>query len=115
LAEKKIGALPVLDASDMLVGVISERDIIRGLAEHGGNLGSLTAEDLMTRRVVVCKPTDTLKEIMQLMSRNRIRHLPVVDDGVLRGIISVRDVVESQLKDAQLEVNVLRDIARAKT
>ena len=109
LTVNKIGALPVRDGEGKLIGIISERDIVRGFAEKGRAIGDLRVENLMTRDVAVCRPTDTLKSVMATMSRRHIRHLPVVENGALIGIISQRDVMAVRLEEAELETNVLRD------
>ncbi len=114
MADKKIGALPVQDDAGTLAGILSERDISRGLAERGAGLASLTVGDLMTRDVVTCKPEDSVKDAMTAMSNRHIRHLLVLSKGVLAGVISQRDVMNAMLRETQLEVNVLRDYARAK-
>ncbi|MDH5748333.1 MAG: CBS domain-containing protein [Rhodospirillales bacterium] len=113
LSTNNIGALPVRDGDGRLVGVISERDIVRGLAEHGAKVRDLCVRDLMTRDVVTCSPADTVKHAMSLMSQRHIRHLPVMEDGVLIGMISSRDVMASRLEQTQMERNVLRDVAIA--
>jgi CBS domain-containing protein len=109
LTVNKIGALPVRDSEGKLIGIISERDIVRGFAEKGRAIGNQRVENLMTRDVAVCKPTDTLKTVMATMSRRHIRHLPVVENATLIGIISQRDVMAVRLEEAELETNVLRD------
>lgn len=109
LTVNKIGALPVRDGEGKLIGIISERDIVRGFAEKGRAIGDSRVENLMTRDVAVCQPTDTLKTVMATMSRRHIRHLPVVENGALIGIISQRDVMAIRLEEAELETNVLRD------
>ena len=115
LTVNKIGALPVRDGEGALIGIISERDIVRGFSEKGRATGDLRVENLMTRDVAVCTPADSIKKVMAIMARRHIRHLPVVEDGRLIGIISQRDVMEKRLKDAELETNVLRDRALART
>ncbi|GAB4276676.1 MAG: CBS domain-containing protein [Deferrisomatales bacterium] len=114
LTEKRIGAVPVLGEKQRLVGVLSERDLARGIAEYGAQVIELAVRDLMTREVTVCAPADSVREAMFTMSRLHIRHLPVVDEGALVGIISQRDVLKALLDQTELEVSVLRDYARAK-
>ena len=115
MTDKKIGALPVQDDAGKLIGILSERDISRGVAERGAGLASLSVGDLMTKDVVSCKPDDSVKEAMSTMSRRHIRHLLVLEGGALTGVISQRDVLNAVLQETQLEVNVLRDYARAKS
>lgn len=114
LSVNNIGALPVRDASGRLVGMISERDLVRRLAEQGARALSLKVGDVMSRDVATCAPGDSVKSVMETMSRRHIRHVPVVDAGGLIGIISQRDVMRSVLDETQLEMNVLRDVLIAK-
>jgi CBS domain-containing protein len=108
LTANRIGAVLVVDRKDTIAGIISERDIIRGVAEHGAKVLDMAVERLMTREVLTCRPGDTISDIMGVMTRQRIRHLPVVDDGKLLGIISIGDVVKQRLDEADLEVETLR-------
>jgi len=108
LTVHRIGAAPVVDGEGRLVGIISERDIVRGVSETGASTLALLAEHLMTREVTTCSPEDQLVDLMEVMTNQRIRHLPVVQDGVLRGIVSIGDVVEQRLDEVQFEVEELR-------
>ncbi len=110
--EKGIGALVVSDNYVEVQGMISERDIILGFAEHGGNLLTMTVADVM-RNGNVCSPDDDLELVMSRMTTRRVRHLAVSDDDLLCGIISIGDVVKKQLTDLELEANVLRDAYQA--
>ena len=109
----RIGAMVVLDEGGKLAGIISERDIVHGIAEHGARCLELTVAALMTKRVITCTPEDSVTRIAGLMTENRIRHLPVVDGGKLVGVISVGDVVKNRLEEMSLEAGVLRDMAIA--
>jgi len=110
--EKNIGALVVSDNYVETQGMISERDIILGLAEHGGDFLTKTVAEVM-QKGAVCSPDDYLEWVMSRMTTRRVRHIAVSDDGVLCGIISIGDVVKKQLSDLELETNVLRDAYRA--
>jgi CBS domain-containing protein len=114
LTHHRIGALPVCDSSGALVGVISERDLVRGLALKGDDLLAMPAKELMTRDVATCQPTDTVKDVMATMSRRHIRHLPVMEKGRLKDMLSQRDVMEARLEETRLEADVLRDVVRAR-
>ncbi|MDH3665820.1 MAG: CBS domain-containing protein [Paracoccaceae bacterium] len=109
----RIGAMVVVDDAGGLTGIISERDVVHGLAEHGPRCLELNVGDLMTTRVVTCAPEDGIARIARLMTENRIRHLPVVENGRLAGVVSVGDVVKNRLEEMSLEANVLRDMAMA--
>ncbi|MGH6932927.1 MAG: CBS domain-containing protein, partial [Dongiaceae bacterium] len=102
LSENRIGAVLVTDESGGIVGVLSERDIVNGLARHGAAVTNLTGADLMTRNVHTCRPGDTIAEIMAAMTERHIRHLPVQDDDRLAGMISIGDEVKYRLDEAKL-------------
>ncbi len=109
LNDRRIGAVLVRDAKDDVVGVISERDIIRGIAVNGAGALDMEVRELMTSEVVSCKPTDTISEVMRVMTTHRFRHLPVMEDGTLKGMISIGDVVKYRLEETEMEARVLRD------
>ena len=106
---ERIGAVIISPDGKSVIGILSERDILHALAEHGTALLALKAEDLMTREVVTCSREDTLQSVMVKMTQRRIRHLPVVEQGQLAGIVSIGDSVKSRLEEVELEANVLRD------
>ncbi|HXZ88689.1 MAG TPA: CBS domain-containing protein [Candidatus Binataceae bacterium] len=108
LTINRIGAAPVIDDQGRLVGIISERDIVRALAENGATVLTLPTELLMTREVTTCSPEDVLVDLMGVMTNQRIRHLPVVVDQRLHGIVSIGDVVKQRLDEVQFEVEELR-------
>ncbi|MGA8058184.1 MAG: CBS domain-containing protein [Candidatus Binataceae bacterium] len=108
LSVNRIGAAPVIDEAGRLAGIISERDVIRGIAEHGDMVTALPVERLMTTEVRTCSPEDAIVELMEVMTLQRIRHLPVVRNGALEGIVSIGDVVKQRLQEAQSELNELR-------
>lgn len=107
LAENKIGVLVISTDGRSIRGILSERDIVRAMAEHSA-IADLSVSDLMTRDVVTCKPHDTLAELMSLMTERRIRHLPVVEGDRLAGIVSIGDVVKFRLAEIEDEAEALR-------
>jgi len=109
LASAEIGALVVTVAGGQVVGILSERDLIRGLRTHGTSALAMTVADLMTRRVSVCTSDDSITDLMRRMTTGRFRHVPVVDDDRLVGIVSIGDVVKSRIQEVELEQGVLRD------
>jgi CBS domain-containing protein len=115
LSDERIGAMVVSEDGRSVLGIISERDVVRGLAELGPRILEAPIADLMTRDVVVCAPRDTVKQVMAEMTRRRVRHLPVVADGVLRGIVSIGDVVKNRLDEMETETNVLREVYLGRT
>jgi CBS domain-containing protein len=108
LASKRIGAVLVLDAAGQLLGILSERDIVACLAEHGPRTLEMTAAQLMTDEVQTASQRMTVDEAMGLMTTGRFRHIPVVDEGRLVGLVSIGDVVKAKISDAEQEVDSLR-------
>ncbi len=104
----------VKNADGGVKGIISERDLARGLAQYGNDLPSLPVSALMTETVVTCAPEDTVATVAKVMTQRRIRHLPVVVGGKLVGLVSIGDVLKHRLDEVQLEANVLRDFAIAR-
>ncbi|PKU22722.1 CBS domain-containing protein [Telmatospirillum siberiense] len=113
LHHRRIGALVVMDPQQGIVGILSERDIVRGMALHGAKAEDLKVRDLMTSAVLVCGPDDSLDTLMSIMTNKRVRHLPVVEEGELIGIITIGDVVKSRLEEATMQVDSLRDYVMA--
>lgn len=108
VAEKKIGAAPVTNGNNSLVGVISERDIARGFDSHGEELCTKTVGDLMTAEVISCRPDNTVSDVVEMMSKHGIRHIAVVDGAALAGFISIRDLVFNRLSQLELDNETLR-------
>ena len=109
LALKRIGAIVVVDGHGTLAGIISERDIIRALSEMGPDSLTRPVTEMMTRQVVTCQESDTLDELMAMMTARRFRHLPVVTDGALVGIISIGDVVKHHVAEIEMEATAMRE------
>ena len=109
LKQHRIGAVVVTEADGQLCGIISERDLAKGLADHGARLLDLRVRQLMTAEVVTCAPGDSLEKLMQTMTERRFRHLPVVQDGEMVGIISIGDVVKHRLLELEAETHLLHD------
>lgn len=108
LGTKKIGAIVIVGEHGRVAGIISERDVIRTLAERGGAALSLPVSEVMTRTVVSCHETTTLDELMGMMTQGRFRHIPVLDDEALVGIISIGDVVKHHIAEVEMEVSAMR-------
>jgi CBS domain-containing protein len=109
LKARRIGAVVVTDENGELCGIISERDLARGLADHGAGLLDMRVSQLMTADVVTCSPDDGIGQLMQTMTERRFRHLPVVQDGEMVGIISIGDVVKYRLQELENEAHMLHD------
>lgn len=113
LHQRRIGALVVVEDVDRIGGILSERDIVRGLAQKGADALSLRVSDLMTKAVLTCQPQDSLETLMATMTANRVRHLPVENNGRLTGIITIGDVVKARLREATQEMDQLREYVAA--
>jgi CBS domain-containing protein len=109
LAEHRIGALVVLGPDRRLTGILSERDIVRVLAEHGAGVLAQPLSQVMTRKVVTCSQTDSVGVLMERMTVGKFRHLPVVEQDQVIGIISIGDVVKHRLQEIEQESEALKD------
>jgi CBS domain-containing protein len=109
LADHRIGAIVVSSDGDTVAGIVSERDIARGLHAHGAGLLSLPVSAVMTTAVMTCAPHDDISAIARVMTQGRFRHLPVVVDGSLVGIVSIGDVVKKRIDQLETETDQLRD------
>ena len=112
LAEHRIGALVVEDRWMKLVGIFSERDFVNAIARDGAAVLGYDVEQLMTSPIISCRTSDRIDAALATMTVSRIRHLPVIDDGRLKGIVSIGDLVKQRLDEKELEANVLLEIAR---
>ncbi len=108
LTENKIGALLVEDQNGKIVGILSERDIVGGMAPHGADLHDVEVSELMTPDLIHCSPQDTVNQAMAMMTDRRIRHLPVLDGDELVGFISIGDLVKCRIMEVQSEAEALR-------
>jgi len=112
LAQRRVGALVVTGADARIVGIISERDIVRVLDEKGTAVLDAPVAEAMTRKVVTCSRSETIAEIMERMTGGKFRHVPVVEQGRLAGIVSIGDVVKARLSELEHEHDALRDYIR---
>ena len=109
LAEHRIGALLVLGPDHRVVGIISERDVVRVLAERGPGVLTEPLSTVMTRTVVTCTRSDTINDIMERMTTGKFRHVPVVEQERVIGVVSIGDVVKQRLREMEDELSALRD------
>jgi CBS domain-containing protein len=114
LYDERIGALVVVDRWGKLAGMLSERDVIWALAQHGAEALSFEVHELMTPDVTTCTPEDRIDDVMQTMTAHRIRHLPVMEEGRLVGLVSMGDLVKQRLEEKKQEAAVLQDIMRVR-
>ena len=103
LAEKRFGALVVSVSGADIAGIISERDIVRALAREAGGCLTMPVSKLMTEKVVTCAPADTANSVMARMTEGRFRHMPVVEDGAMVGLLSIGDVVKARMTEIEQE------------
>jgi CBS domain-containing protein len=109
LVERKIGAVVVTGADGGIKGILSERDIVRAVAKAGASALEEPVSRHMTQHVVTCHESDLIVEVMEEMTRGRFRHMPVVNDGKLAGIISIGDVVKHRIAETEAESQLMRD------
>jgi CBS domain-containing protein len=108
LGERRIGAVPVMDGKK-LAGIISERDVMRGLAIRGGGVLADEVDSLMTKSVFTCSADTSIQELMSMMTQRRIRHIPVMDGASIIGMISIGDVVKVRMQETEQEAEALKD------
>lgn len=109
LAEKRIGALVVCDAEKAVKGILSERDVMRAVAGEGESAFDAPVSRYMTTKVTTCTLSDTLEDLMEMMTDGRFRHVPVCDDGQLVGVVSIGDVVKRRIATVEAEHQAMRD------
>lgn len=109
LRERRIGGVIVTDSKGGIAGIISERDIVRMLAENGPVILNMPVSQGMTKKVICCRRADTVDHVMAEMTAGRFRHLPVIEDGQLAGLISIGDVVKFKIAEAEMEAAAMRD------
>ena len=109
LVEHNIGALPVCDASGAVLGIITERDLLKECSKPESTISKTKVKDIMTENIAIGVVEDDLDYIASIMNQKKIRHLPIMDEGKLVGIISIRDIVEAQLQEVHKNVRWLND------
>ncbi len=111
LVKERVGVMLVSEDGNAVLGIISERDVVRGLATRGSKVGQYVVADFMTRDVISCAPQDKVSDVARIMTTRRIRHLPVVEEGRLVGLVSIGDVLKHRISEVEFESDVLRDMA----
>lgn len=109
LAEKRIGAVVVTGADGDLLGILSERDIVRAFGLKGSESLEMPVSGIMTPKVVTCRPETSIDELMEIMTSGRFRHVPIVEDGRIAGIVSIGDVVKHRVAEIEAESQAMRD------
>ncbi len=110
----KVGSLIVVDTHEKILGIISPRDVLLAVLADPVNFKNLKVKDIMTKDLIVASPDDKLTYIQAIMTENRIRHIPILDDGELKGLISIGDVVKAQLTEKDVEIRYLKDYMEGK-
>lgn len=113
LAARRIGAIVIVDAGGSVEGIVSERDIVKAIAARGPACLAEPAATIMTREVITCEPHESLDEVMSTMTAGRFRHVPVVEEGKLVGIVSIGDAVKHHIAEVELEANQLKSYVLA--
>lgn len=108
LSKNRIGAVLVMDRDGHLAGIVSERDVVRAMSGNAAGVAAKSAADIMTARVRTCSPNDTEAELMTLMTEHRVRHLPVLSNGKIAGMISIGDVVKHRMEMMEQEVEQMK-------
>lgn len=109
LSDERIGAIVILDDDGNVVGILSERDLVRAVAEGGGEALKKPVADVMTRDVVTCTKDHSIDELMAIMTKGRFRHVPVMEDNQLAGLVSIGDVVKNHIAEVEMEVLAMKD------
>jgi CBS domain-containing protein len=109
LKEKRIGAVVISNDAKTVLGILSERDIIHALVDRGGAVLERPVSELMTRKVITCSPDDSISDLMAQMTERRVRHLPVIGDGVLCGMVSIGDIVKNRIEEVETEASAMRE------
>lgn len=114
MRDERVGALIVRTVNGRLIGVLSERDVVLGLHTHGATLLDMAVDDVMTLGVPTASPADSITQTMKVMTERRARHLPVIEDGTVVGLVSIGDITKYRLVEKAEENSVLQDLARVR-
>jgi CBS domain-containing protein len=112
LSTHRIGAIIIRGAGGRLAGILSERDIVRAVSEHGADALSVSVGQMMTRNVTICGENDSIADLMERMTAGKFRHMPVLRDGELIGVVSIGDVVKQRVEEIERDADALRDYIR---
>ena len=113
LAKHRIGCIVLVDEENSVAGIVSERDIVRAIAKRGRDVLDQPVSHCMTKEVITCRESDTIHSLMSDMTSHRFRHLPVVEDGALVGLVSIGDVVKERIAEAEMEAAAMREYIAA--
>lgn len=108
LTQKRIGAIVIVGDNGDVAGIVSERDVVRKLGERGPDVLLEPVSKTMTANVITCQENTTLDELMEVMTQGRFRHVPVIEDGALVGIVSIGDIVKHHIAEVEMEVTAMR-------
>lgn len=110
----RIGSLVVVDKNDKILGIVAPNDVLKAVHKDAENISAMTVSEVMTEDVIVARPEDESDQLMVIMTENRIRHLPVMENGKLTGLVSIGDVVKAQLTVQHVEIHYLKDYIEGK-
>lgn len=110
LAKENIGIAVIVDNDTAILGVISERDIVRGVTQRGTEILDMPVEELMSTEIVTCEPDTSVRDVLQMMATHEFRHIPIVTDDKVVGVVSMRDVVDTRLGELEIENESLRQL-----
>lgn len=111
---KRIGSLLVVDDDENIMGIVAPNDALKAVYKHTEKVSTLKVGDVMTRDVIVATPDDKIDYLLAIMTENRIRHIPIIDEGKLVGMVSTGDVVKAQVRDEAVENRYLKDYIEGK-
>ncbi|OHD68093.1 MAG: hypothetical protein A2W19_01725 [Spirochaetes bacterium RBG_16_49_21] len=109
----KIGAVLVLGKKDSIEGIITERDVLSAVDKYNGNINNVSVDDVMTKNIIVAVPDDDIQYLMGIMTKNRIRHIPIVGKERVTGLVSIRDLIATKMEDCELENRLLSDYMKS--
>jgi CBS domain-containing protein len=107
--DNKMGSVVVIDKKEKIIGILTERDVLCSIADKQGNIENTKVDDIMSKNIIIGVPNDEVGYLMGIMTQNRIRHLPIMDNEKLAGIISIGDLVKSRLEEAEFENRMLSE------
>jgi len=110
----RIGSLVVVDKNDQILGIVAPNDILKAVYHNRDGISTMKVSEVMTTDVIVATPDDDVDKLMAIMTKNRIRHIPVIDDGKLGGLVSIGDVVKAQLTVQDVQIRYLKDYIEGK-
>jgi CBS domain-containing protein len=110
----RIGSLVVVDKYDKILGIVAPNDVLKAVHQQPESISSVSVSEVMTKDVIVATPEDKVSNLMSIMTENRIRHIPIIDNGKLAGLVSIGDAVKAQITEQDVEIRLLKDYMQDK-